>query len=203
MKPLFTIHEGEYLVGAHLEKRYGLNVWVPTKDTGIDMLVSNETPKSCVSLQIKFSKDYSITHAKPKLQNLLLCSGWWTLNRKKIETSKADYWVLVIHSFYRGDDIISRNSKGADNTQYVIITPKELLSRLDDIHTDGTEKDKFQTYLNVTKNKDVCVEVRGLKADKTFSKLSGEEQIESNRDFTKFLNNWDPILSELGYPDQC
>jgi len=40
MRPMFTIHAGEYLVGLHLQQRLGLNVWIPAKDTGIDLLVT-------------------------------------------------------------------------------------------------------------------------------------------------------------------
>ena len=44
MKSLFSIHAGEYLVGSHIEKSYPKwNVWIPSKDTGIDLLVTNLT----------------------------------------------------------------------------------------------------------------------------------------------------------------
>jgi hypothetical protein len=36
MKPIFTIHAGEYLVGSYIEEHYKyFNVWIPSKDTGI------------------------------------------------------------------------------------------------------------------------------------------------------------------------
>jgi hypothetical protein len=42
MKPMFTIHSGEYLVGAHIERRFKrVNVWVPSRDTGVDLLLSD------------------------------------------------------------------------------------------------------------------------------------------------------------------
>lgn len=42
MKSLFTVHAGEYFVGSHIETHYPKwNVWVPSKDTGIDLLVTN------------------------------------------------------------------------------------------------------------------------------------------------------------------
>jgi hypothetical protein len=35
MKPIFTIHAGEYLVGSHIESKFKkLNVWLPTKARG-------------------------------------------------------------------------------------------------------------------------------------------------------------------------
>lgn len=40
MKTLFTVHAGEFLVGSEIEKRItGANVWVPSKDKGIDLLI--------------------------------------------------------------------------------------------------------------------------------------------------------------------
>jgi predicted helicase len=70
MKPLFTVHVGEYLVGEHIERTYPRwNVWVPSKDTGIDLLVTEAQNRKMVSLQVKFSKDFNPTHASPLLQS--------------------------------------------------------------------------------------------------------------------------------------
>jgi hypothetical protein len=42
MRPLFTVHAGEILVGQYIEQSFkGKNVWVPTKDLGVDLLVTN------------------------------------------------------------------------------------------------------------------------------------------------------------------
>jgi len=39
MKSLFTIHAGEYLVASHIEQHYKrVNVWIPSRDTGVDLL---------------------------------------------------------------------------------------------------------------------------------------------------------------------
>jgi len=52
MKPLFTIHAGEYLVGSHIEQKFRrVNVWVPSRDTGVDLLVSDRRNRHAVSLQ--------------------------------------------------------------------------------------------------------------------------------------------------------
>lgn len=51
MQPLFTIHVGEYLVRSHIEQHLRdpngdkVNVWVPSKDTGIDLFVTDKTNK--------------------------------------------------------------------------------------------------------------------------------------------------------------
>ena len=43
MRPIFTVHAGEFLVGEHIEKKFPeLNVWIPSKDTGVDLLVTNK-----------------------------------------------------------------------------------------------------------------------------------------------------------------
>ena len=63
MQPIFTIHAGEYLVGSYIEDKFKkYRVWVPSKDIGIDLLVTNSKNSKAVSLQVKFSKDYTVTH---------------------------------------------------------------------------------------------------------------------------------------------
>src|SRR5690606_37054420 len=105
MQPLFTIHAGEYLVGSHIEQHLRdpngdkVNVWVPSKDTGIDLLVTDKTNKKTTSLQVKFSKDFLLTHGRPEYRDKLLSCGWWTLDREKIRKSPADYWVFVRQSY--------------------------------------------------------------------------------------------------------
>ena len=59
MRPLFTVHAGEFLVGQHIEKEFkDKSVWVPTKDKGIDLLVTNSGNTKAVTLQVKFSRDF-------------------------------------------------------------------------------------------------------------------------------------------------
>jgi hypothetical protein len=46
-------------VGDYIERKFPrVNVWVPTKDTGIDLLVSGKKNKRLLSLQVKFSRDF-------------------------------------------------------------------------------------------------------------------------------------------------
>jgi len=104
MQPIFTIHAGEYLVGNLIEKKFGqlVNVWIPSKDTGIDLLLTDKvTNTKTVSIQVKFSKDYLPTNAKPEDQVKLLACGWWVLNRPKLEDpkSRADFWIFALHGF--------------------------------------------------------------------------------------------------------
>lgn len=59
MRPIFTIHAGEYLVATEIERAFPhLQIWIPSKDTGVDLLVTDREQTKVASLQVKFSKDY-------------------------------------------------------------------------------------------------------------------------------------------------
>lgn len=181
MKPLFTIHAGEYLVGSFIEEKFkDFNVWVPAKDAGVDLLVTNSKNNKAVSLQVKFSKDFLVTHMEDSFHQGLKSCGWWTLNREKIRQSPADYWVFVLHSF---------NQK---NMQYVIIEPEELLNKLSKLH--GNIK-TIQSYFWVTQ-KNKCWETRGLKKEEQIL-IANHGYDNADRDFTKYLNNWELIKRNL------
>jgi hypothetical protein len=173
LKPLFTIHAGEFVVGEYIERTFRrVNLWVPTRDTGMDLLVTNAQNQKSVSLQVKFSRDWlsvqSIIFQKP-----VRACGWWSLDRLKIANSKADYWVFVLVGLERR------------STDFVILKPTNLLTRLDSIH--GRTK-RFQSYLWVTE-KGRCWETRGLKR-KTLVAIAQDEYSNKARDFSKYLNNW-------------
>ena len=177
MKPLFTIHAGEFVSGDYIERTFRhVNVWVPAKDTGVDLLVSDRKNKKTVSLQVKFSRDFLATHMAAIFQKPLRACGWWSLNRQKIVTSAADYWVFVLVGFARR------------STDFVIITPAELLRRLDAIH--GKQR-AVQSYLWVTEKR-TCWETRGLRRQDQLSIAQGQFKSDE-RDFTAYLNNWEPI----------
>lgn len=178
MKPLFTIHAGEYLLGSFIEDKFkNLNVWVPTKDTGIDLLVSNRNNKNTLTFQVKFSRDFLVTHMSDIFQSGLEACGWWTLNRQKIRKSKADYWVFVLQAFKE------------KSHHYIVIEPSELIKKLTKLH--GTPK-TLQTYFWITKQKK-CWEARGLK--KTDQVLIANNAFKNNqRDFTAYLNAWNELI---------
>ena len=184
MKPLFTIHEGEYLVGSHIEKNYpNWHVWIPSKDKGIDFLVSNSDDSKTASIQVKFSKDYVIENKNPIFKKQIVCGGWWTLNKKKLYESQADFWVMVMHSYSK------------KNIQYIIIPSEELYRRQVKLHP---KPKMIQTYLTVTEQKK-CWETRGWNKQQFTRTLSNEiEEIDEARNFTEFLNNWGPLEGKLG-----
>ena len=175
MKPLFTVHAGEYLVGSYIETNYPKwNVWVPSKDTGVDLLVTNPINTKAVSLQVKFSKDFSPTHRPALLQKKLMAAGWWTHQEEKIKNSRADFWVFVLPSFTERQ------------TSFIVIPPAELLRRLRRIHPKAEKR--IHSYLWVTTTGH-CWEARDLaNADQDFDRFTGKD-----RDFTSFLDEWNSI----------
>ena len=180
MKPIFTIHAGEYLVGSEIEKKFKeVRVWVPSKDTGIDLLVTNKQCNKTVSVQVKFSKDFSLNW-KPKQRVSLSSAGWWTLNTEKLKNSPADIWVLVTYGF-RGEDI-----------NYIIIDPKVLYEKLVKLGRSG---EKINTYFVVT-SKNMCWENRGLKEFER-QQIVEKTYISRDRDFTKHLGSWENLLKYL------
>jgi hypothetical protein len=178
MKPLFTVHAGEYLVGSHIEAQYPKwNVWVPSKDTGVDLLVTNARCTKSVSLQVKFSKDFNPTHRPKPLQSKLKATGWWTHQEQKIRDSRANFWIFVLPSFTERE------------TSFIIVSPNELLRRLHAIH--GESGKRIHSYLWVTRT-GRCWEARGLKKQDE-KHIADDRLTDRDRDFTSFLNGWKQI----------
>ena len=178
MRPMFTIHIGEYLVADHIERLYGkkrgIRLWMPSKDNGIDLLVTDKSCRKTVSLQVKYSKSYDC-------EREFDATGWWQLNRKKIEMSDADYWVFVIPAF--------KGKRKISSCYFVILTPAELIKRLKKIH--GNEE-VYNMYLTI--KGDAVIETREIILDernKQFLKPKGY------RNFSRFLNMWDNVLAKF------
>ena len=150
-------------------------------DTGIDLLVSDSANRRTVSLQVKFSKDFLVAHMQkqePEFQRKLRACGWWTLNSEKLRRSRADYWVFVLQGFA---------SKSVD---YVVIPPQELSRRLTSIHHGRHQT--WQVYLWVTRT-DRCWETHDLEQQRLNSLIAGDKYSNLNRDFSKYLNSWEPV----------
>ncbi|MFZ3202117.1 MAG: hypothetical protein WA175_13315 [Candidatus Acidiferrales bacterium] len=183
MKTIFSVHAGEYLTGSRIETQFRhVNLWLPAKDTGIDLLVSDRTNRRTVSLQVKFSKDYLVAHMKkkpPEFQRKLRACGWWTLNNDKMSNSRADYWVLVLQGFYNASE------------DYVVIPPKELAERLRRVHDGKPTPKVWQVYLWVTKTEQ-CWETRDLSKDDKLL-VARDNFSDPNRNFKKYLNEWEAV----------
>jgi hypothetical protein len=183
MKRNFSIHPGEYLTGSYIQKRFRhVNIWVPAKDTGIDLLVTDRTNRQTVSLQVKYSKDYlaaDMQKRPPELKRTLRACGWWTFDSGKMSNSSADYWVLVLEGFYNA------------TVDYVVIPPKELEQRLCDIHVGISKPKKWQVYVWVTKT-GPCWETRGLNQEDE-RQIGLDKYSDPNRDFKKYLDAWGQV----------
>jgi len=192
MKPFYSIHEGEYLVGLCIkEKIKGCELWIPVKDRGVDILLTNKDDyKKNVSLQVKSSTDHLPTHSPEEIKFYSSC-GFWnfgpTAVKKSIETTDpknhkkpADFWIIAIHSFF------------GKKTDCIVIKPSELYERFSKFKK--TEK----TYFWITKD-GKCFETRGLNKSQQKLLMEGKiNSIEPERNFTGYLNNWKPVKQLLG-----
>ena len=147
MKPLFTIHEGEFLVGDYiirnLSKKY--DVWIPAKDTGIDILLtSKKANRKPIKVQVKFSRSFPF---KQVPSEILHARGWYMLDPNKVKKSKADLWIFVILTLR--------------HKPYYILTPtKEVIKNMNGLMKSRSDK-KWHLYPTVL-NDNRCYDLRGL-----------------------------------------
>jgi hypothetical protein len=137
-------------------------------------LVSKRKSRDTVSVQVKFSKDYLATHQSMEeeiFQKNFCGSGWWTINRDKVRT--ANLWLFVLFGFE------------GRSTDYILIPPDELLERLE-------SKPQAHSHLCVT-NSDECWEIRNLPKEQRRQIARGNYRGPDRRNFTKWLNNWNPL----------
>jgi len=187
MIPLFTIHAGEYLVGTYIETHFKnrFNVWIPSKDTGIDLLVTDRRNRHATSLQVKFGKDFLPIKGAQLQEPLRVCT-WFAINRAKLRASRADFWVFVLQGFKK------------HSPDFVIVPTAEYQRRLRQIHGHRGKK-IIQSYLWVTE-RNRCWESRDLEDG-----INDERRIAAGgyenpvREFTKFLNKdgWSMLEKKL------
>lgn len=193
MKPIFTIHAGEYLVGEYLEQRYGAKkgwrIWTPSKDTGIDLLVTSADCRKTFSIQVKFSKSFPQSFE-------CVASGWWLLKYNAIQNSKADCWVFVLPAWPRNtDEKNATKALNVDDCSFVVIEPKELLRRLNEIHPNVKKGGEYNVYLTKI-GKDV-LETReiGRGVEENITKVQKDK--DQPRNFTVFADNWKALEKAL------
>jgi hypothetical protein len=178
MRPLFTVHAGEFLVGEHIEKKFpSLNIWLPAKDTGIDLLVTNGDASKSVSLQVKLSRDYRAPVAETEFHKCLTAAGWVVIKDAKLVSSTADYWVFVLVSH-------ERRSK----PQFLIVPPRDLRTRFISIHGKSTEY-HFYPWITTTRQ---CIHGRGL-TKREYRLIPTGNLALHDRDLSNYLNNWAPL----------
>jgi len=170
MKPIFTIHEGEFLVGDYITRKLGrkFDVWVPTKDSGVDLLATRKRLAGRpVALQVKFSRSFDL---EADMVPHLIANSWFTLDPKKIHTSPADLWVFVI--------LTLRHEQ-----HFVLIPTRELRKRI----PRGSGK-KWNVFLWVLRS-GKCYQVRGLSRTERIP-IVREGVRDRSRDFSEWLENW-------------
>jgi len=179
MKPLFTIHAGEYVFGEFIEKNYpAARLWIPAKDTGIDFLVTKEPVKDTVSIQVKMSKDYRPAFAESLFEKNLIAGGWFVFSHSALENSPADIWSIILISH-------ERKSKPV----FINIPPKQLLARLIEIH--GVRKNyHIYPWLFDNGHNERCIEGRGMKKKDKEAFANNQFDLGS-RDISQFYDNWD------------
>ena len=184
MRPIFSVHAGEYLVGTYIEENYkNLNVWIPAKDTGIDLLLTDKMNRKTLSIQVKFSKDFLGSLGKTKSEAVstkVKSGGWWTFRRSKIKESAADLWILVLYRFTLRD------------YDFIIIEPQELLKRYDNL---GRHNKIIQSYVWVTSS-NRCWETRDLRKQQEEA-VALDKYTDPVRDLTRYLNNWGMVKEKL------
>jgi len=176
MKPLFTVHEGEFLVGDHINRRLGhkFDAWVPTKDSGVDLLVTRKGRRgSPVGLQVKFSRGFGI---REDMARHMLAVGWYTLDPKKIRKSQAELWVFVILTLKHEE-------------HFVVIPSRELRQRI----PRGVGK-IWHLYLSVFDD-GRCFQIRDLNKEEKLD-LHHRGVRDRHRDFSEWLEHW-PLLDKL------
>lgn len=183
MRPLFTIHAGEFLVGEYLEKRFpGLNIWIPTKDTGVDLLATNPRTRQMCTLQVKLTRDYKAQDALDDFQRGLEAGGWLALRHEAIERSTADYWVIVLVSHER-----------RRNPIYLVVPPTALLRSLEAERGKATSYHFYPWVLRSgPAEKRVALNGRGMGQAQRAALAAGTLH-PGARDLSAFLDAWGPL----------
>jgi hypothetical protein len=146
------------------------------------LLVTDSDNLHAVSLQVKYGKDF-LPEMKAEQRDSLRCASWFTLNRKKVDTSQAQFWVFVLHGFK------------SDKPDFVVIPTPELQQRMKKIHAPDTVT--LQSYFSST-NSNRCWETRGIGIDGSRQIAKGTYEC-PHRDFTDYLNEngWAAVANKL------
>lgn len=170
MKPIFTIHEGAFLVGDHINRKFGrkYNVWAPTKDSGVDLLVTRKSGGGRpVALQVKFSRSFEI-HAE--LTRHVLATSCYSLNPKKVRQSHAHLWVFVFMTLR--------------HERYFVLLPTVELRKL----VPRSCGPNWWLYLWAYANGS-CYQVRDLNLEGRMNAVHHGVH-DQHRNFSKWFENW-------------
>lgn len=182
MRPIFTIHAGEFLFGERIEEKFpDADLWIPAKDKGIDFLITRPGTTRPTSVQVKMSRDYSPSAASTEFERKQIAGGWFTFSHRKIEESPAEIWSLIL---------ISRERRS--KPFFINLRPTTLLNKLQAVHG---KREKYDLYPWIVKGgtRNLCIEGRGLKKDDRERLAAGNLELGS-RDWTDHYDNWDDFI---------
>mgnify|MGYP006277482901 FL=1 len=181
MNPIFTIHAGEYLFAKQVEENHrDLNCWVPSKDKGVDLLLTGSDNQRTIGVQVKSSRSYLPGAGEGDRSERLRIGGWCRFRRNRLENSMADVWSFVLISPRRSEAPV-----------FINISPADLLQRLEQIHG---HRDSYDMYPWVTSD-DKALDGRGLSRGEKHD-LENDTLDWGDRDFTDCLEDWD-FLEQL------
>jgi hypothetical protein len=130
-------------------------------------------------LQVKYSRDYVDSSPAALAFTAITRSSFISVQRRKLKTSAARYWIIVLHSF------VSKSPR------FPIVTPMELLKRIEAHHG---RQETYRLYFCVIGEKK-CWELRCPVAEKRRALASGSTA--PSRDFSDFLDDWSRIRQEI------
>lgn len=177
MRPLFTIHAGEFLVGEYISRalKGKFDVWLPVQDTGVDLLLTPSVPRTKVrplTLQVKFSRSFPAKIQQPEF----LARGWFTLQPTKILKSRADVWIFVVLTMRH-------------DPHFILVPLNELKRRI-----PRPIPRIWHMYLTIYRGSR-AFDTRGLRSQEILAcPLRGVKDL--RRDYTACLENWS-LLTNL------
>lgn len=187
MRPIFTIHAGEFLFGEALKKEAPLcELWLPIKDTGIDFLVTGDHLEKPIGVQVKMSRDYSPPVARTDFERQQSCGGWLTINLGKLAASQASIWSIVV---------VSNERK---RKPHFINVPKNVLYEKVSAAVSGeaSKSKSVHFYPSVLRSKprgkgdSICINTRGMTKSEKNNVANDWSNIEAKRDLSPFFDNW-------------
>lgn len=164
----------ELLVCDELERR-GLAVFIPYKDRGVDCLVvRRDFTGRPQRVQIKGSRTY------PRHE-----SSWYQIGKTKLNAAKTttDFWIFVSQK---------TSSRGVLRPMFVIVPSSDLYDRLTAYAAISAGKYNLYLATNDPEHRGRVVDMRGGPSD------AWPRDPETNRDFTKYADNWEPLVEAVG-----
>ncbi len=149
LKNFYSLEAGEALVVSELRRAIprsnvrDVEVFLPAKDVGVDVLLVNLVTKRSVSIQVKESVLYRRSRR-----------FWFTIDEKKINMGRriVDFYVFVLYDMIEGSGRLSLQPR------YVIVSEEAFEGRLGKKKLSGG---KYHFYFRLEDNK--VVEERDLR----------------------------------------